>query len=139
MKHKLNDPSQACFLAEIAEKVYGVDPLDTTRTRTNVNARTAISVKMIAAGETYQAIAQFFKKDHTSILYGVKKHPDSMRYDKQYREQYEGFLKESRKPVNKEEYTLAEIKGQVVNINKKLKNLSYKPDEIAEFWKEILN
>jgi len=138
MKHKLNNPSQACFMTEMAEKIYGVDPLDTTRARTNVYARSAISVVMVEAGENYYSIAEFFKKDHSSIMYGVKKHPENMKFDRSYRQQFEDFLKEIKRPANQEEYTLAEIKGQVVGINKKLAGLNYDVERISEFWNEVI-
>jgi len=139
MRHKLIDADRACFLTEIAEKVYGVDPLDTTRARTNVNARAAISIVLIGEEERYEAIGAFFKKDCTSIMHVVKKHPDLMQYDKEYRANYQRFLLEIGKPVNKVEYILSDIKGQIIGATKELKTLNYTTEEIQGFWKEILN
>ena len=139
MRHKLIDTVRACFLTEIAERVYGVDPLDTTRARTNVNARAAISIVLLGEEERYEAIGAFLKKDCTSIMHVVKKHPDLMQYDKEYRANYQKFLLEIGKPVNKVEYILSDIKGQIIGATKELKSLNYSSEEIQSFWKEILN
>ncbi len=138
MKHKLIDPSRACFLTEVAEKVYGVDPLDTSRTRAAVFARTAISTQMIESGENDNSIAYFFKKDRGSIYHVLKNHPNWMEYDKQYNALYTEFLKEIGMPINKKEFVLEEIRGQVKGINKTLESMEYNTDEIMNFWNEIL-
>jgi len=139
MRHKLFDVSRACFLVEIAERVYGVDPMDTTRNRNNVNARTAISVTLINEEERYESVAAFFDKNHSSIHHAVKKHPELMEYDRDYREHFNLFLMEIKKPVNNKEYTLNEVRGQVIGINKKLKALKYNPDQIRDFWEEVID
>jgi hypothetical protein len=134
MRYNLRNKSQACYLAEIAEKVYGVDPLDTARTRTMVYARSAISLQLIAEGETYEAIGSFFNKDHSSVYYAIKKHPDWMKYDRDYREHYNKFLIEMGKPINQEEYTLEEIRGQVKRLSNKLQEFDYDANQIKNFW-----
>jgi hypothetical protein len=138
MRHKLFDTSRACFLVEIAERVYGVDPMDTTRNQNNVNARTAISVILIKEEERYESIGEFFDKNHSSIHHAVKKHPQLMEYDRNYREHFNQFVAEIKKPINNEEYTINEIRGQVIGINNKLQSLKYNPDQIRNFWEEVL-
>lgn len=138
MRHQLNDNEKACFLVEMAEKVYKVDPLDKSRNRMNVYARSAITVQLVADKETYEAIGGFFDKDHASVYYAIKKHPDWLKYDRNYREYYNNFLLEIGKPGNQEEYILDEIKGQIVGINKKLSKLNYDVERIYEFWEEIV-
>ncbi len=138
MRHKLLNTSRACFLVEVAERVYGVDPLDVTRARTNVNARAAISVVLISEEERYESVAAFFKKDHSSILYIVRKHPDLMKYDKEYRANYQKFLIEIGKPVNKIEYTINDIKGRIQKFNAQLLELNYTGEMILEFWEEVI-
>lgn len=139
MRHKIINTSRACFLAEIAERVYGVDPLDKTRSRNHVNARTAISMVLINENERLEAIADFFKKDRCSVIHIVSKHPDLMQYDREYHATYQTFLIEIGKPVNKVDYILSDIKGQIAGATKQLKALKYTPEEIQSFWKEILN
>jgi len=139
MRFKLNDNSRACFLVEIAERVYGVDPMDTSRTRVNVNARAAISVTLINEEERYESVGDFFTKHYASIYHLVRKHPELMKYDREYREKFNLFLIEIDKPINKEDYVLNEIRGQVIGINKKLQNLDYDPDQIKSFWEDVID
>jgi len=82
MKNILINPSLACFFTETAEKIYGVDPFDTKRARTNVNARIAVSVKMFEAGETHEAIAEFINKDRTTVYHSIRKHATDMKYNR---------------------------------------------------------
>jgi hypothetical protein len=139
MRHKLIDTSRACFLTEIAERVYGVDPLDSSRTRTNVNARAAISTILISEEERYESVAAFFNKNYASIHHIVKKHPELMEYDRQYRDKFNLFLVEINKPINKEDYAINEIRGQVFGINNKLAGMNYDEERIKGFWKEVID
>jgi hypothetical protein len=138
MRHQLNDNEKACFLVEISEKVYKVDPLSKARFRMMVYARSAITIQLVADGETYEAIGAFFDKDHASVYYAIKKHPDWLKFDRDYREHYNNFLLEIGKPGNQEKYILEEIKAQIIQINIKLSKLNYDSERISEFWEEIV-
>lgn len=135
---KLKNPTRACFLVEMAEKVYGVDPLDRAGTRDNSWARAAVAIQLVQEAETYHKIGFFFSKNHSSIYYYIKQHPSLMKFDKEYKTLYHDFLTEIGKPANQMEVTLQEIKAQVIKFNKQLANLDYNSDQIFDFWTEVI-
>jgi len=135
---KLKNPTRACFLVEMAEKVYGVDPLDRTGTRDNSRARAAVAIQLVQESETYHRIGFFFSKNHCTIAYYIKQHPTLMKFDKEYKTLYQDFLIEIGKPINRLEVTLQEIREQVNSFNKQLANLDYTSKEIQEFWNEVI-
>lgn len=134
---KLKDNNRAFFLVEVAEKVFGADPLNTIRAREEVFARRAISMQLLKEGETFTAIATFFQKDHASIWHIKKHHADWLQYDKGYRLQYEKFITEIAMPTNKLDYTISDIKARVKKFNAQLLELNYTPEMILNFWEEV--
>jgi len=79
-------------IIKIATEVYGSSPLATHRKRNSVYARYAIYQIMRKEGFSLQKIGDEMKKDHASVMHGLKQHSDLMDVDKHYKAMYNNFI-----------------------------------------------
>jgi len=133
---KLINQERAELLLYIASKVYGVNPLNKKNERPNVWCRTAISVVLRKEGNTLESIGQFLNKDHTTILYGVKKHQDNLTYDKEYKVFFKSFEKAYKNPEYSSPHIFKNIKNRIAEIISTLKELGYDEQSINDFFVE---
>lgn len=124
---------------DAAKIVYQVNPMDKSRNRFNVFARCAISVQLRNYGESLLSIGQFLHKDHASILHGLNKHQDRLKYDKEYNYLYDKFLKQidpSSIPEIKEKVVDDHIKAMAAVITNNLITAGFDAIEIMNFWED---
>ena len=127
------------FLIKQASLVYGCNPLEKISKRNHVFSRAAIAVQLRDSGITFQEIGEILNRDHTTIMFGVQKHVDNMKFDKNYRSLYNEFLKNINKPINKEEFTILDCSEKAAVINKQLLDLGYKFEDIEAFWNDCIS
>jgi len=138
MANKVFNKIRAEYLLEIAKKIYEIDPLAKERYQMAVFARTAISIQLLQDAESYSHIENFLGKSKETIIHGVRKHLDSMKYDKVYQSLYNKFVLEICAPANLKQLRFRETKDQVNRINITLIEMSFTHTEIIDFWNECI-
>jgi len=102
----VNKKPKTLTSVEIAEaiiainKAFGtVDCFAKNQLRVNVNPRHAFAFYLHRIRDTSSIYAgRIIGKDHASVLHSVKQHKDFYQTDKEYRDNFDNFLKEM-KPI----------------------------------------
>lgn len=126
-------------ILQIAQHVYGANPLSACKETQVVWARAAISVELRKLDTSYCHIGKIFNRNHATVIYAVKKHPDNMIYDKEYRElfnTFEGLVIKAN--ISKKIYQ-DYIKERVMYLNSEMLGMGYDFDFIENFWKECVD
>jgi len=133
---RLLNQGRAELILYNASKVYGVNPIQKGNERLNVWCRTAVSVFLKKEGNTFKAIGDFLYKNHATIMHGVKRHPDDLLFDKEYKMLFDEFKKTMRNPEASSPYILKNIKSRITEIVLTLKALGYDETKIDAFFEE---
>ncbi len=136
---RLLNPEKAEIILYNASKIYGVNPMRSSRNRLNVWCRTAISVFLRKEGNSLSAIGDFLYKNHATILHGLNKHKDDLYYDKEYQMFFIEFSMAMKNPEESSDYILKNIKYRITEIILTLKALGYDEQKIDDFFNECVS
>lgn len=76
-------------LIEVIKEVTGLDfdqYTDKSREKNKVYARMIFSVQMFKDWNGISSTGRIINRDHATVLYYLKKYPDEVRYNKEFRE-----------------------------------------------------
>jgi len=119
---RLLNPEKVDFLIKTASEIFMANPLKSERTRHNVWCRTALYLILNDDGNSYKSIGNYFGKDRGTVVYCIKRHPDLLKYDKEYEMYFNEFILSIRETMDYVHIVESLMDQQINNLDAILKS-----------------